>query len=408
MKSQILLPMLTSVLFILSACNGVSSTSMEYTQEPATVTVNTIVPSKTMEPTVTGIATETAVPATATVVTTQSTQCLDSAAFVSDVSIPDGTNLMTDTDFVKTWRVKNTGTCTWNNSYSLVFTDGTLMMPVDRVPLSATVSPGQSIDLSLDMTSPIYPGAYESDWKFLSPDGSKFGVGKKDSPLWVKINIGSAQPYNVIAGFVYMDLNGNQSYDYNGDQSLANRTIQLQQGNCTQGGTILTTALSGSDGRYTLSGNFSGTLCVALQGNQVMDDVVSVNLTNPNGTTTMIDLRAATPDASITGRIWDDTTQPDGSQQAGEASLSGVNVLIQKGPCGDLNSVPVAIMTDSQGNFQFTQLYGGTYCISIRAGEGSNSNIPKSGAWTTPTNGIQQVTVQPGEQKSVNFGWQFK
>ncbi len=400
MKSQKFLPMIAGVLLMLSACNGVSSVPMENTQQSATVTVNTPVPSETMEPTATEIVTETAV--------TQSAQCMDSALFVSDVSIPDGTVMSDSVAFVKTWRVKNTGTCTWNNSYSLVFTDGTLMMPVDRVPITATVTPGQTIDLSLDMTSPIYPGAYESDWKFQSPDGSRFGVGKKDSPLWVKITIGSVQPYNVIAGYVYMDLNDNQRYDYTDDQLMANRTVQLQRGNCTQGGAVLTTAVSGSDGRYTLSWNFSDTLCVALQGNQVMDDVGSVNLTNPNGTTTMIDLRAATPDASITGRVWDDTTEPDGSQQAGEASLSGVNVLIQKGPCGDLNSVPVAIMTDSQGNFQFTQLYGGTYCISIHAGEGSNVNILKSGTWTTPANGIQQDTIRPGEQKSVSFGWQYK
>ncbi|HKJ37198.1 MAG TPA: NBR1-Ig-like domain-containing protein, partial [Anaerolineales bacterium] len=263
MKHFKLLSIFTGVLIFLSACNSVPSLPIENTQQPATLTVNSPVPSATMESMATEIITPTAIPATATVTSTSPTQCTNAAEFISDVSIPDGTNLMTDTDFVKTWRVKNTGTCTWDSRYSLVFTDGTLFSSYDRITLPFVVAPGQTADLSLDMTSPIYPGVYESDWKFQAPNGIKFGVGKKDSPLWVKITVGQ-QGGTTISGFVYQDRNGNSKYDFD-DQLMASREVWLQQGSCELGGPRTASGVSGGDGRYTITGNFSGKYCVSLK-----------------------------------------------------------------------------------------------------------------------------------------------
>src|SRR5688572_2630266 len=53
------------------------------------------------------------------------TRC-DAAAFVSDVTYPDGTNVPLGGTFTKIWRLKNSGTCTWNTSYALVFVSGEL------------------------------------------------------------------------------------------------------------------------------------------------------------------------------------------------------------------------------------------------------------------------------------------
>jgi hypothetical protein len=395
----------------LSACNGVAIVPVETQPAPPTaivlptatpVQIPTIVPTAVQLPT--------SIPATSqpAPATTVPGACTNSAEFVADVTVPDGSSLQSDVAFTKTWRVKNTGTCTWDSRYAVAFVDGTLFSAYDAFALSVTAAPGQTVDISLPMRSPIYPGVYESDWKMRTPDGKLFGVGQKDTPLWVKLNIGSSQSNNVIAGFIYMDKNGNLRYDYNADELMANRTVQLQQGSCAQGGMVLATAVSGADGRYALSGNFSGTLCVALQGNQVMDDSVDVNVAAGKGSTTMIDLRAASPDARIVGRVWNDTAQPDGVIQSGEPSYAGVTVMIQKGPCATPGATPYATVTDAQGYFQFSQLYGGTYCISVRADEGGNPAILGSGAWTNSLGGYQQVTVLAGQETSVNFGWQVK
>jgi hypothetical protein len=40
----------------------------------------------------------------------------DRAAFVADVTVPDGTNFAPGTTFVKTWRLKNNGSCTWTTA----------------------------------------------------------------------------------------------------------------------------------------------------------------------------------------------------------------------------------------------------------------------------------------------------
>ena len=397
-----------SIVVAIAACS-LPSTVPADTGATATLVVNTALPTETpVAVSPTGAVTITAAP-TLTPVTGSSSgtgACSNSAEFISDVSIPDGTNFMPDTGFVKTWRVKNTGTCTWDSRYSLVFTDGTLFSAYERISLPFVVVPGQTTDLSLDMTSPIYPGAYESDWKLQSPNGIRFGVGKKDSPIWVKVTVGQ-QGGTTISGFVYQDRNGNSKYDFD-DQLMANREIWLQQGGCELGGSHLASGISGSDGRYTITGNFSGKYCLSLQ--RPDETVYTFNISVAAGQRfDGADMQDAIPNLVVSGKVWDDSPQPDGAQQAAEPNLSGVTVLLDLGPCASpISLAPVSIIADAQGNFSFGSLYGGTYCISVRAGEGSNANVLGSGSWTTPANGSQQITIRPGEQKTVNFGWQFK
>jgi hypothetical protein len=66
-------------------------------------------------------ASETPIPPTNTPL---ATGCSDQAAFVTDVTVPDGADFSPDENFTKTWRMKNAGTCTWTSSYALVFIMG--------------------------------------------------------------------------------------------------------------------------------------------------------------------------------------------------------------------------------------------------------------------------------------------
>jgi hypothetical protein len=49
--------------------------------------------------------------------------CTNTAAFVQDVTVPDGTNWAPGQAFNKIWQVRNTGTCTWSG-YQLAFASG--------------------------------------------------------------------------------------------------------------------------------------------------------------------------------------------------------------------------------------------------------------------------------------------
>lgn len=161
-------------------------------------------------PAPTGSPTNTAIP-------TQTDVPCDRAAFVSDVTIPDGTLLGPDDDFTKTWRLRNTGSCSWNASYDLIFKEGDAMGgPASQELTSGTVSPGQTVDISVDLTSPSSTGEYRGDWLIRSDDGIIFGVGTgADVAFYVEIKVGSptATPYPVLASDGDLQLDQTNSVD---------------------------------------------------------------------------------------------------------------------------------------------------------------------------------------------------
>ncbi len=116
----------------------------------------------------------------------------DWAKFVADVTIPDGTVIAPGTTFTKTWRLTNIGTSTWTTSYKLVFESGELLGAKTSINLPKSVAPGQSIDLSVDMTAPLTTGTFRGNWKLQNASGVKFGIGSNASnPFWVEIKVAS-------------------------------------------------------------------------------------------------------------------------------------------------------------------------------------------------------------------------
>ena len=98
-----------------------------------------------------------------------------SAAFIEDVTVPDGTGYSAGTSFGKTWRVQNTGSCTWTTAYQMIFTSGDHMSGPDSINLTSTVYPGQTIDVSAEMRAPSESGTYTGYWRLEAPDGTIFG-----------------------------------------------------------------------------------------------------------------------------------------------------------------------------------------------------------------------------------------
>ncbi len=116
----------------------------------------------------------------------------DWAQFIADVTVPDGTNFLVGTPFRKTWRLKNIGTCAWTTSYSLVFDSGDALGAPASVNFPITVNPGQTVDLSVDMTAPSAPGHYFSYWRLKNASGVIFGIGSTaNKAFWAEINVSS-------------------------------------------------------------------------------------------------------------------------------------------------------------------------------------------------------------------------
>ena len=116
------------------------------------------------------------------------------AQFIADVTIPDGTNFNPGTAFKKTWRIKNIGTCTWNSSdVSLIFDSGERMGAPASLALPTNVGPGQTVDITVDMTAPSNAGHFFGYWKFKSNSGGPFGIGSTaNKTFWVEIYVASS------------------------------------------------------------------------------------------------------------------------------------------------------------------------------------------------------------------------
>jgi len=95
-------------------------------------------------------------------------------AFIADVTIPDDTNMAPGQDFLKTWRVKNTGSCPWGEEYELVYADYANDMDGQPQPLTEVVQPGQEVEISVQFTAPSEIGNYLSAWQMENPAGVTF------------------------------------------------------------------------------------------------------------------------------------------------------------------------------------------------------------------------------------------
>ncbi len=149
-------------------------------------------------PPITAVTPEMTASLTATVRTPSPTPtngaCTNQAVFINDVTIPDDTFMSPGAAFVKTWRLRNAGTCTWTTGYTLVFAGSGHIMggPATGVPLPGVVPPGATVDLSVGLTAPAANGEYRGDWQLRSEEGQTFGLGPRGGQtFWVQIIVGS-------------------------------------------------------------------------------------------------------------------------------------------------------------------------------------------------------------------------
>jgi hypothetical protein len=115
----------------------------------------------------------------------------DRASFVEDVTYKDGSEVAPGATFVKTWKLRNTGSCTWNSSYAAVFVSGdSIGAPASVQLTTGTVAPGQEVEVSVTMKAPDTPKEYEGRWKLRNGSNVIFGVGSRgDADFWVKVKV---------------------------------------------------------------------------------------------------------------------------------------------------------------------------------------------------------------------------
>ena len=193
----------------------------------------------------------TAVPTATPTVAPTPQACTDRAAFIADVSIPDGFVVAPNTPFTKIWRLKNTGSCDWNSNYQVFYMSGANLTKYSAYKIVGSgqrVEPGQSVDISVGMTAPAKIGLYTSFWGLKGRYGEIIPVqgGARGNSFFVKIRVddGTLQMGKIV------------------DQSIK---IDLEQGSgdsCTPGATYLVHAFITADGplsaRYQVSSSTSG------------------------------------------------------------------------------------------------------------------------------------------------------
>jgi arginine/lysine/histidine transporter system substrate-binding protein len=114
--------------------------------------------------------------------------CVNSMKWVADLNYDDqGMKsppvLQPAQKFTKTWRVRNSGTCSWQPGFYLDFVSGT-RMGGQPVAVGKTVAVGATADLSVNLVAPTAPGTYQGIWQMRDDKGVAFG-----ERIWVGIQV---------------------------------------------------------------------------------------------------------------------------------------------------------------------------------------------------------------------------
>ena len=139
-------------------------------------------------PSETPVPTAQTMPPSPTLLPVQDSNC-NLASFIEE-SIPDGSQFFPGTAFTKTWTLKNIGSCTWTEDYSLVFVSGSQLSTTTSIPISSSqVAPGQNVTITLPLNAPLSAGTYRSDFKLRSAEGVLFAFRNPETTFWLEIQV---------------------------------------------------------------------------------------------------------------------------------------------------------------------------------------------------------------------------
>lgn len=133
---------------------------------------------------ITPIPTATPGPPPIIIVTEPAPACIDGMAFVADLTYDDQNManppvLQPGQPFRKGWRVRNSGTCTWNTAYTFSYDGGNsplAQMGGQTQVIARPVAPGQTVDFYVDLVAPTAPGTYQGFWRMRNDRAIGFGT----------------------------------------------------------------------------------------------------------------------------------------------------------------------------------------------------------------------------------------
>jgi len=120
--------------------------------------------------------------------------CVDGMKFVADLNLDDKNMtapppMPPGQPFRKGWRIRNSGTCTWDSRYTLDPDGGNspaATMGGRPTPIQGLVPPGAEYDIFVYLVAPLTPGIYQGFWVMHNPANLKFG-----NRIWVGIEVPS-------------------------------------------------------------------------------------------------------------------------------------------------------------------------------------------------------------------------
>lgn len=130
-----------------------------------------------------GIGTQPAAPGalptitSAVVLATQAGPVCMNSTFVADVTYPDGTVVQDNKDLAKVWSIQNSGTCTWDDGFSLqpITGDAKGTWIIDE-KVNKKVEPGEIVEIRIDVKTPSTGGEWGGCWRMQGDNGQFFGT----------------------------------------------------------------------------------------------------------------------------------------------------------------------------------------------------------------------------------------
>ena len=107
--------------------------------------------------------------------------CTNDLLFLEDLTIPDGTKVAPGALIDKRWQVQNSGTCNWDERYSLRLFNGPSLSAPETQALFPARGGAQAV-IRMLLTAPVEPGSYRSAWQAYDAQGQPFG-----QPVFIQI-----------------------------------------------------------------------------------------------------------------------------------------------------------------------------------------------------------------------------
>ncbi|MFT5193662.1 MAG: hypothetical protein ACI9EW_000086 [Cellvibrionaceae bacterium] len=190
----------------------------------------------------------------------------DGLSYIDDVTIQDNTELVPGQKIQKIWRVRNSGTSSWGDGYTVAHVGGDRMGAPASLPLPAA-NPGEIVHVVIDMTVPTKPSSASGEWMAKDPSGKIFGQ-------------------NMIILIKVVDLTGKDNYRFVTDVTIPDNTVMQVGQTLRKVWQVRNTGVTSWGDGYTLrhvrNENLSGVTQVALphaQPGQTID--VDVDMTAP-------------------------------------------------------------------------------------------------------------------------------